>query len=93
LVFSVFSNTSKSERNVLGEKFTTTDSHEHAKCTNKMFFINGQNDLTTHQLLNDAEFGQPSFAFFPHQSPVSYYQVTPQTPTNYECYASSWPHQ
>ncbi len=49
--------------------------------------------IKMHQLLHDTEFGQSSSAFFPHQSPVSYHQVTPQTPTNYGCSTTtSWPH-
>ncbi|ROI15251.1 hypothetical protein DPX16_1404 [Anabarilius grahami] len=46
--------------------------------------------LKIHQLLHDAEFGPASSAFFPQQSPVSYRQVTPQTPTNYGCSTTSW---
>ncbi|XP_026061144.1 uncharacterized protein LOC113119803 [Carassius auratus] len=46
--------------------------------------------LKIHQLLHDAEFGQASSAFFPQQSPVSYHQVPPQTPTNYGCSTTSW---
>ncbi len=48
--------------------------------------------IKIHQLLHDTEFGQSSSAFCPHQSPVSYHQVTPQTPTNYGCSTTSWPH-
>lgn len=48
--------------------------------------------IKIHQLLHDTEFGQSSSAFFPHQSPVSYHEVTPHTPTNYGCSTTSWPH-
>nr|XP_055075108.1 nucleolar protein 58-like [Misgurnus anguillicaudatus] len=47
--------------------------------------------LKIHQLLHDAEFGQSS-SLFSNQSPVSYHQVTPQTPTNYGHSASTGPH-